>query len=160
MSLCWRMNREDKPVYMEGDKVVSLYVVAFEREGVKMAIVPKNPNEELWYHHIVRNFVLPWDDDLAAQPAIGAVVRKPKSEPKDIADIPPSNPNDPIDSESSPEHLLRKKAGKRKQTDAESEGQPVKKVQRKKITRKGKLDAFTANPLLGRCSSLFTFYAH
>ncbi|KAJ0837672.1 hypothetical protein HanRHA438_Chr16g0780731 [Helianthus annuus] len=32
--------------------------------------------------------------------------------------------------------------GKRKQTDAEAEGQPSKKVQRKKITRKGNLDAF------------------
>ncbi|KAJ0716010.1 hypothetical protein HanPI659440_Chr13g0507961 [Helianthus annuus] len=85
------------------------------------------------------------------------VVRKPKPEPRDTADIPSSNPDDPIDLESSPEHLLRKKAGKRKQTDAEAEGQLVKKVQRKKITRRGNLDAFTANPLLGKCSSLFTF---
>ncbi|KAJ0752745.1 hypothetical protein HanPI659440_Chr09g0327821 [Helianthus annuus] len=45
MTLCWRMNREDKPVYMEGDKVVSLYVVAFEREGGKMATIPKKPDE-------------------------------------------------------------------------------------------------------------------
>ncbi|MFS8034779.1 hypothetical protein Hanom_Chr17g01585211 [Helianthus anomalus] len=43
-----------------------------------------------------------------------AVVRKPKPEPRDTADIPPSNPDDPIDLESSHEHLLRKKAGKRK----------------------------------------------
>ncbi|MFS7913255.1 hypothetical protein Hanom_Chr02g00139701 [Helianthus anomalus] len=191
MSLCWRMNREDKPVYMEGDKgkiwglpgllpflalcwlcffflnlsslpsfaVVSLYVVAFEREGGKMATIPKKPDEELWYHRIARNFVFPRDEDLTAQPSssVGmrrssdswcdyvvvsdslglapAVVRRPKSEPRDTADIPPSNPDDPIDLDSSPKRLLRKKAGKGKQTDAEVEGPPVKKVQRKKIAR-------------------------
>ncbi|MFS7905769.1 hypothetical protein Hanom_Chr01g00051551 [Helianthus anomalus] len=59
MSLNWRMNREDKPMYMEGDKIVSLYVVAFEREGGRMATVAKKPDEELWYHRVVRNFVLP-----------------------------------------------------------------------------------------------------
>ncbi|KAM0071882.1 hypothetical protein Hdeb2414_s0001g00030301 [Helianthus debilis subsp. tardiflorus] len=129
------MNREEKPVYMEGDKIFSLYVVAFEREGGKMATIPKKPDEEVWYHRIVRNFVLPRDNDLAAQPATGAVVRRPKPEPIDTADIPPSNPDDPIDLESSPEHLLRKKAGKRKQADVEAEGQPEKKIRRKKITR-------------------------
>ncbi|MFS7987092.1 hypothetical protein Hanom_Chr11g01018311 [Helianthus anomalus] len=41
MSLRWRMNREDKPVYTKDGKVVSLYVVAFEREGGKMATIPK-----------------------------------------------------------------------------------------------------------------------
>ncbi|MFS7984965.1 hypothetical protein Hanom_Chr11g00992841 [Helianthus anomalus] len=74
--------------------------------------------------------------------APAVVVRKPKHEPKDTADVPPSNPDDPIDLESSPEHLVRKKTGKRKQADAEAEGQPAKKVQRKKIIRKGNLDAF------------------
>ncbi|KAJ0858820.1 hypothetical protein HanRHA438_Chr13g0605491 [Helianthus annuus] len=64
MRLNWRMNQEDKPVYMEGDKVVSLYVVAFEREGGEMATIAKKTDEELWYHRTVRNFVLPWDDDL------------------------------------------------------------------------------------------------
>ncbi|KAJ0700795.1 hypothetical protein HanOQP8_Chr10g0372161 [Helianthus annuus] len=74
MSLNRRMNREEKPVYMEGDKIVSLYVVAFEREGGKMATVAKKPDEELWYHRIVRNFVLSRDDDLVAQPAADAVI--------------------------------------------------------------------------------------
>ncbi|MFS7906686.1 hypothetical protein Hanom_Chr01g00062161 [Helianthus anomalus] len=60
MSLNWRMNREDKPMYMEGDKCG------------KMSTVAKGPNEELWYHRIMRNFVLPRDDDLAAQPVAGA----------------------------------------------------------------------------------------
>ncbi|KAJ0456219.1 hypothetical protein HanIR_Chr15g0759921 [Helianthus annuus] len=228
MSLNWRMNREEKPMYMEGDKIVSLYVVAFEREGGKMATIPKKPDEEFWYHRIVRNFVLPWDDDLTAQPAAGAVgeqsnlgigpekkrraptataapkksdaekaqssktknlggekkgmrhssdswydyvvvsdsleglapavMRKPKPEPRYTADIPPSNPDDPIDLESSPEHLLRKKAGKRKQADVDAEGQPKKKVRRKKITRRGNLDAFIAKPVLDRYFSLFSSY--
>ncbi|XP_022023665.1 uncharacterized protein LOC110923918 [Helianthus annuus] len=189
MSLNWRMNREEEPAYME---VVSLHVVAFERKGGKMATVAKKPDKELWYHRILRNFVLPRDDDLAAQPAAGAgelsnlgigpekkrrvptttttpkksdaekaqpskaksvggekkVMRRPKSEPKDAADIPPSNLDDPIDLESSPEHLLRKKTGKRKQVDVEAEGQPEKKARRKKITRRGNLDAFIAKPVL------------
>ncbi|KAM0055586.1 hypothetical protein Hdeb2414_s0006g00207911 [Helianthus debilis subsp. tardiflorus] len=55
MSLCWWMNREDKAVYMDDGKVVSLYVVAFEREGGKMATVPKRVDEELWYLQIVKN---------------------------------------------------------------------------------------------------------
>ncbi|KAJ0480236.1 hypothetical protein HanIR_Chr13g0629261 [Helianthus annuus] len=69
-------------------------------------------------------------------------IRRPKSEPKDSADIPPSNPDDPIDLESSPEHLVQRGASKRKQTDTNAEDQPPKKIQRKKITRRGNLDAF------------------
>ncbi|KAF5773922.1 hypothetical protein HanXRQr2_Chr13g0594261 [Helianthus annuus] len=69
-------------------------------------------------------------------------VRELKPEPRDSADIPPSNPSDPIDLDSSPEHLVHRKAGKRKQADTDAEGQPPKKVQRKKITRKGNLDSF------------------
>ncbi|KAM0055252.1 hypothetical protein Hdeb2414_s0006g00203961 [Helianthus debilis subsp. tardiflorus] len=72
MSLCWRMNRADKPVYMEDGKVVSLYVVALEREGKKMATFPKKADEELWYLRIVKNFVLPRDEESAAQPPPGA----------------------------------------------------------------------------------------
>ncbi|MFS7962893.1 hypothetical protein Hanom_Chr08g00731851 [Helianthus anomalus] len=160
------MNREDKPVYMEDGKIVSLYVVAFKIEGGKMANIPKKPDKELWYHRIVKNFVLPRDADSVAQPTAGAekkgmrhsseslcdyvvvsnsfeglapaVMRKPKLEPKDAADIPPSNPEDPIDLESTPEHLFRKKEGKRKQIGADADGQPAKKVQ-KKITRRGYL---------------------
>ncbi|KAJ0734464.1 hypothetical protein HanPI659440_Chr11g0420401 [Helianthus annuus] len=40
MSLFWRMDQEDKPVYMEDGKIVSLYVVAYERDHRKMATVP------------------------------------------------------------------------------------------------------------------------
>ncbi|KAJ0814659.1 hypothetical protein HanPSC8_Chr17g0788401 [Helianthus annuus] len=79
------------------------------------------------------------------------VMRRPNQEPKDAADIPPSNPDDLINLESSPENLLRKKAGKRKQADVEAEGQPEKKVRRKKITRRGNLDAFISKPVFGRC---------
>ncbi|KAM0024744.1 hypothetical protein Hdeb2414_s0022g00619251 [Helianthus debilis subsp. tardiflorus] len=53
MILNWRMDREDRLVYTEDGKVVSLYVVAFEREGGKMATIAKKPDEELWYHRIV-----------------------------------------------------------------------------------------------------------
>ncbi|MFS8003888.1 hypothetical protein Hanom_Chr13g01219141 [Helianthus anomalus] len=173
-SLNWRMDREDKPVYTEDGKVVALYVVTFEREDGKMATIAKTYDEELWYHRIMKNFVLLRDADLSAQPTAGvgpekrkrvptasvapkkneadkaqtskaknvgvekkgthhssdsccdyvvvpesleglapAVIRRPKSEPKDTADIPPSNPHDPIDLESSPERLVRKKSRKK-----------------------------------------------
>ncbi|KAM0011859.1 hypothetical protein Hdeb2414_s0059g00760861 [Helianthus debilis subsp. tardiflorus] len=167
MSLNWKMNREEKPVYMEDGKIVSLYVVAFERDGGKMTTLPKKPDEELWYHRIVKNFALrgimiclrdlllvlkrcaptttvalkksdaekaqpskvknvggekkgmrhssdSWCDYVVVSDSLEglapAVIRKPKPEPKDTADIPPSNPDDPIDLESSPERLVRKKA--------------------------------------------------
>ncbi|KAJ0576052.1 hypothetical protein HanOQP8_Chr05g0182301 [Helianthus annuus] len=47
MSLHWKMNREDKPVYMEDDRIVSLYVVAYKREKGKMTTIPKSAGEEL-----------------------------------------------------------------------------------------------------------------
>ncbi|MFS7979460.1 hypothetical protein Hanom_Chr10g00927571 [Helianthus anomalus] len=151
MSLCWRMNREDKPVYTEDGKGKVWGFLTLFRKCGKMATVPKKADEELWYLQIVKNFVLPRDEELAAQPplALGlalVIVKKPKAEPRDIADIPPSNPDDPIDLESSPEPLLTKKVGNRKQGDANAEGQPAKKVQRKKITRRGNLDAFISKP--------------
>ncbi|KAF5783832.1 hypothetical protein HanXRQr2_Chr11g0512401 [Helianthus annuus] len=132
-----------------------------------MDTIKKKHDEELWYLRIVKNFVLPQDVDLSAQPAAGAgelsnlgigpekkkratissvapkksdaektqpskaknaggekkgmrcssdswcdyvvvsdsleglapavTVRRPKPEPRDTADIPPSNPDDPID---------------------------------------------------------------
>ncbi|KAM0071050.1 hypothetical protein Hdeb2414_s0001g00020401 [Helianthus debilis subsp. tardiflorus] len=214
------MEWEDKPVYMEGDKtkiwdfLVSLYVVAYKRENGKMATIPMRADEELLYLQIVKNFVLPRDEDLAAQPSTGAgeltnlgigpekkkqrtfaavniapkktdaskaqsskakkgekkgtrhssdslcdyvvvsnsleglapvVAKKPKAEPRDPADI-HANPEDPIDLESSPEPLMKTKAGKRKQVKAEAEVQPAKKVQRRKIGKRGNLDAFIAKP--------------
>ncbi|KAM0008497.1 hypothetical protein Hdeb2414_s0113g00799051 [Helianthus debilis subsp. tardiflorus] len=211
MSLNWKMDRDDKPVYTEEGHVVSLYVVAYKREKGRMGTIKKKPDEELWHHRIVRNFALPRDAHLSAQPAAGigelsnlgigpekkkrattsnvapkksdaektqsskarnvgekkgirhssdnwcdyvvvsdtleglapaVTIRRPKPEPRDSADIPPSNPEDPIDLESSPEHLVQRGASKRKQSDAEAEGQPLKKVPRKKIARKGNLDAF------------------
>ncbi|KAJ0864259.1 hypothetical protein HanPSC8_Chr12g0539841 [Helianthus annuus] len=211
MSLNWKMDRDDKPVYTEGGHVVSLYVVAYKREGGRMGTIKKKPDEELWYHRIVRNFALPRDADLSEQPAAGVgelsnlgigpekkkrattsnvapkksdaektqsskaknvgekkgmrhssdnwcdyvvvsdtleslapavTIREPKPEPRDSADVPPSNPNEPIDLDSSLEHLVHRKAGKRKQADTDAEGQPPKKVQRKEITRRGNLDAF------------------
>ncbi|MFS7921048.1 hypothetical protein Hanom_Chr03g00232031 [Helianthus anomalus] len=202
MSLFWRMEREDKPIYMEDSKVVSLYVIAFERDGGSMATIPKRADAELWYLQIVKYFALPRDKDLAAQPPTGAgeltnlgigpekkkrapatniglnktdtakaqsskvknvkgekkgtrhssdswcdyVVVKPKAEPRDAADILASNADDPIDLESSPEPLLKTKVRKRKQAEVDAEAQPAKKVQKRKITRRGNLDAFIVKP--------------
>ncbi|KAM0002338.1 hypothetical protein Hdeb2414_s0331g00869761 [Helianthus debilis subsp. tardiflorus] len=180
------MEREDKPVYMEGDN-----------KGGEMATIPKNTDEELWYLRIVKNFALPRDEDLSAKPPSGAgeltnlgigpekkrrtpavnislkkndttnaqsskvknvkgekkgtrhssdswcdyvmvsdsleglapvVVEKPKAKPRDAADIPASNADDSIDLESSPEPLLKTKAGKRKQAEIDAKAQPAKKV--------------------------------
>ncbi|KAM0010700.1 hypothetical protein Hdeb2414_s0070g00772311 [Helianthus debilis subsp. tardiflorus] len=77
-------------------------------------------------------------------------VRELKPEPRDPTDIPPSNLSDPIDLDSSPKHLVRRKIGKRKQAETEAEGQPPRKVQRKKITRKGNLDFFISESV-GKC---------
>ncbi|KAJ0702453.1 hypothetical protein HanPI659440_Chr14g0529691 [Helianthus annuus] len=223
MSLNWKMDRDDKPVYTEDGHVVSLYVAAFKREGGKMGTIKKKPDEELWYHRIVGNFARPRDADLSVQPTAGAgellnlgigpekkkrvvssvpapkkggaekaqssktknvgekkgmrhssdsrcdyvvvsdslegltpavSVREPKPEPKDSADLPPSNPSDPIDLDSSPEHLVHRKTGKRKQADVDTEGQPPKKVQRKKIIRKGNLDSFISESVEVPVSSI------
>ncbi|KAJ0494915.1 hypothetical protein HanIR_Chr12g0602931 [Helianthus annuus] len=77
---------------------------------------------------------------------VPVVVRKPKAELRDVADIPASNADDPIDLESSPEPFLRTKTGKIKQAEVDAEAQPAKKVQKRKITRRGYLDAFIAKP--------------
>ncbi|KAJ0715831.1 hypothetical protein HanPI659440_Chr13g0505921 [Helianthus annuus] len=69
MSLHWRADRHDKPVYVEDDKIVALYIVAYKRENGKMKTVQKGANEEPWYHQIVKNFALPKDADLNAQPS-------------------------------------------------------------------------------------------
>ncbi|KAM0063354.1 hypothetical protein Hdeb2414_s0003g00089961 [Helianthus debilis subsp. tardiflorus] len=121
MRLFWRMDREDKPVYMEDGKgKLSLYTLLHLRERVerwplfrkglmrsfsiyklliilffrKMKIWPRNPQMALGLAPVV--------------------VKKPKAEPRDAADVPVSTPNDPIDLESSPERLLKTRAGKRK----------------------------------------------
>ncbi|KAJ0715357.1 hypothetical protein HanPI659440_Chr13g0500181 [Helianthus annuus] len=69
MSLHWKVERHDKPVYVEDDKIVALYVMAYKRENGKMITVQKGANEETWYHQIVMNFALPKDVDLNAQPS-------------------------------------------------------------------------------------------
>ncbi|KAJ0484677.1 hypothetical protein HanRHA438_Chr14g0640461 [Helianthus annuus] len=69
MSLHWKADRHDKPVYVEVDKFVALYVVAFKRENGKMSTIQKGADEETWYHRIVKNFALPKDADLNAQPS-------------------------------------------------------------------------------------------
>ncbi|KAM0009820.1 hypothetical protein Hdeb2414_s0085g00783031 [Helianthus debilis subsp. tardiflorus] len=207
MSLHWKAEPHDKPVYVEDDNIVALYVVAYKRENGKMTTIQKGANEETWYHHIVKNFALSKDVDLNAQPStdIGELMnlgvgpefktkkrrpvattiskkidvpkadirkeetkkgtrlvsepwcdyvvvsdtleglapvamKKPKPEPRDTADIPRSNPKDPIDVESSPKPLVRTKAVKRNQPEGEAAAQPAKKITRKKISKKD-LDA-------------------
>ncbi|KAJ0623109.1 hypothetical protein HanIR_Chr01g0028161 [Helianthus annuus] len=71
MSLHWKMDHEDKPMYMKDDRIVSLYVVAYKREKGKMTTIPKGAGEELWFQQIIRNFARPRDEDLAAQPSTG-----------------------------------------------------------------------------------------
>ncbi|MFS7905958.1 hypothetical protein Hanom_Chr01g00053791 [Helianthus anomalus] len=67
-----------------------------------------------------KNFAFPQDEDLFAQPPTGAVVKKPKAESRDTADIPASNLDDPIDLELTPEPLVKMKTGKRKQAEVEA----------------------------------------
>ncbi|MFS7889167.1 hypothetical protein Hanom_Chr00s000003g01603791 [Helianthus anomalus] len=165
MSIFWRMEREEKPVYMED--VVSLYIVAFEREGGSMATIPKKADEELWYIRILTNLgigpekkrrtpaanvALKKTDTAKAQWSKAKNVKerrkKPKAVPRDAADISASNADNPIDLESSPEPLLKTKAGKRKQVEVDAEAQPAKKVQIRKINRRGNLAAFIVKPHL------------
>ncbi|KAM0010203.1 hypothetical protein Hdeb2414_s0079g00779251 [Helianthus debilis subsp. tardiflorus] len=127
-------------IYFFSFSAVNLYVVAYKRERGKMSTIKKGANEDPWYYQIVRNFALPKDVDLGAQPTTSAglapvAVRKPKAEPRDTADIPASNPDDPIDLESSPEPLRGTKAVKRK-PESEAVAQPTKKIIRKNISKR------------------------
>ncbi|MFS7972186.1 hypothetical protein Hanom_Chr09g00841751 [Helianthus anomalus] len=165
------MEREDKPVYTEDGKGkdwgLALSVPSslsaflfFELAPLPLQLfhcmlLRLREKEERWLPLLkslsMRHSFDSWCDYVVASDSLEglapAVIRRPKPEPKDTADIPPSNPHDPIDLESSPKRLVRKKAGKRKEIDAEAEGQPTKKVQRKKITRRGNLDAFISEPV-------------
>ncbi|KAF5813603.1 hypothetical protein HanRHA438_Chr03g0111631 [Helianthus annuus] len=98
----------------------------------------------------------PWCDYVVVSDTLEGlapvVVRKPKAEPRDTADIPVSNADDPTDLESCPEPLLRTKAVKRKQLEGEAATQPAKKITRKKIGKKGNLDALAAKLSPEACS--------
>ncbi|KAF5805000.1 hypothetical protein HanXRQr2_Chr05g0203781 [Helianthus annuus] len=209
MRLHWKMDRQNKLMYMEDDKIVALYVMAYKRECGKMSTVKKGANEDPLYYQIARNFVLPRDVDLSIGPesrkkkrvpiATAApkkletlkadvlreekkkgtrlvsdpwcdyvvvsdtlqglapvAVRKPKAEPRDTADIPASNPDDPINLESSPEPLRRTKAVKRK-PESEAVAQPAKKLTWKKIIKKGNLDTLATKLSPGECLLDFCF---
>ncbi|KAJ0561205.1 hypothetical protein HanHA300_Chr06g0220221 [Helianthus annuus] len=184
---------------------VALYIVAYKKEKGKMTTVQLGANAETWYRQIVKNFALPKDADLNAQPSanvgvgseskkkkrgpvastvskktdapkadipkeekkkgtlpvsdswsdyvvvsdsleglVPVAVKHPKAEPQDTASIPTSNPDNPIDLESSPEPLVRTKEVKRKKPEGEAAAQPTKKILKKKINKKGNLDAFSA----------------
>ncbi|MFS7919125.1 hypothetical protein Hanom_Chr03g00209171 [Helianthus anomalus] len=74
----------------------------------------------------------PWCDYIVVSDTLEGLapvdVRKQKLEPRDTADNPVPNPDDPIDLESSPEPLLRTKVVKRKQPEGGAAAQPVKKI--------------------------------
>ncbi|MFS7899663.1 hypothetical protein Hanom_Chr10g00939311 [Helianthus anomalus] len=151
MSLNWRMNSEEKLVYMEDGKT------KIWREGGKMATIPKKADEELWYLRIVKNFVLPRDEDLTTQPETGAGelsnlgIGPEKKKRAPAATVAPKKERSGENSTFQSQKCGRgEESGKEKKTDAEAEGQAVKKVQKKKITRRGNLDAFIAKPVLGR----------
>ncbi|KAJ0780963.1 hypothetical protein HanPI659440_Chr06g0243821 [Helianthus annuus] len=199
---------------------VALYIVAYKKEKGKMTTVQLGANAETWYRQIVKNFALPKDADLNAQPAanvgvgseskkkkrgpvastvskktdapkadipkeekkkgtlpvsdswsdyvvvsdsleglVPVAVKHPKAEPQDTASIPTSNPDNPIDLESSPEPLVRTKEVKRKKPEGEAAAQPTKKILKKKINKKGNLDAFSAKLSPGECPfPSFRFY--
>ncbi|KAM0064223.1 hypothetical protein Hdeb2414_s0003g00100371 [Helianthus debilis subsp. tardiflorus] len=212
MSLYWRADRRDKPVYVEDKTMV------YKREKGKKTTVQLGADEEPWYHHMVKNFALPQDAELEAPPStdVGELInfgvgpeskkkkrgpvistapkktdmpkanvpkeekkkgmrlvsdswcdyvvvsdsleglapvamKQPKKEPRDTADILVSNPNDPIDVESSPEPLVRTKAVKRKKPEGEAAAQPAKKISRKMISMKRNLYAFAAKLSPGQC---------
>ncbi|KAJ0495255.1 hypothetical protein HanIR_Chr12g0606861 [Helianthus annuus] len=119
----------------------------------------------------MKNFALPKDADLNAQPStdVGTpvastiskktdapkadilkeekkkVVKQPKAEPRETADIPPSNPEEPIDLESSLEPLVRTKVVKRKKPEGEAAAQPATKILRKKLARRAILTPWLRN---------------
>ncbi|MFS7985904.1 hypothetical protein Hanom_Chr11g01004161 [Helianthus anomalus] len=146
MSLHWKMDREDKSVYMEDDRSKIWDSPTFLFSKGKMTTIPKGAGEELKKRVPAliiapkktnapkaqsskaknvreekkgkRRFTDSWCDYIVVSNILEGlapvVLRKQKVEPRDTADIPTSNPNDPIDLESSPEPLLRTKAVKRK----------------------------------------------
>ncbi|MFS7986858.1 hypothetical protein Hanom_Chr11g01015201 [Helianthus anomalus] len=159
MSLHWKAERHDKPVYVEDDKS-ELTNLGLGPESKKKKRVPATtvaPNkfdtlkadvlkdEKKKGTHLVSD---PWCDYIVVSDTLEGLapvaVWKPKPEPRDTTDIPVANLEDPIDVESSPEPLLRIKAVKRKQPESEATAQPTKKITRKRISKKGNLDAFVA----------------
>ncbi|KAJ0618512.1 hypothetical protein HanHA89_Chr02g0054221 [Helianthus annuus] len=171
MSLFWKAVHHDKLVYIEDKTNVTLYIVAYQREKGKMTTFQLDAGDKPWYHQMVKNFTLPKDTDLEAQSSADVdkkkgtrlvsnswcdyivvsnsleglahvAVKQPKVEPRDTADIPESNRDDPIDVESSPETLVRTRAVKRKKPEGGAPTQPVKKITRRNIGKKGNLDAF------------------
>ncbi|MFS7997451.1 hypothetical protein Hanom_Chr12g01141961 [Helianthus anomalus] len=159
MSLFWRMEREDKPVYMEGDTTVNIALKKTDTAKSQSSKVKNVKGEKKGTRHSSDS----WCDYVVVSDSLEGLVpvvgRKPKAEPRDIADIPALNPEYPIDLELSPEPLLKTKAGKRKHVEIEAEAQPAKKVQRRKINKRGNLDAFIVKPPPGDYLFIFTFYA-
>ncbi|MFS8019858.1 hypothetical protein Hanom_Chr15g01408611 [Helianthus anomalus] len=164
ISLHWKMDREDKLVYMEDDKSeLTNLGIGPEKKKKRVPVVTiapkktdapkaqsskaKNVREE---KKGTRRFSYSWCDYIVvtdtSEGLAPVVLRKSKAEPWDTEDIPASNPDDPIDLESSPEPLLRTKVVKRNHIEVEAAAQPAKKVPKRKIGKRGNLDAFITKP--------------
>ncbi|MFS7921679.1 hypothetical protein Hanom_Chr03g00239791 [Helianthus anomalus] len=96
----------------------------------------------------VRPFLKPRCDYVVVSDTLeglaSVVVKKPKPEPEDTTDIPASNPDEPIDLDSSPEPLVRTKVVNGSTLKLKLRRSPAKKVPRRKIGKKGNRDAFVA----------------
>ncbi|KAJ0500705.1 hypothetical protein HanRHA438_Chr11g0491891 [Helianthus annuus] len=131
MSFHWKADHHDKPVYVEDDKS-SIGPEKKKRHAPAATAAPKKVDAP--------KVKVPKEENKA--------ISKPKPEPRDTADIPVQNPDDPIDLYSSPEPLLRTKAVKRKQSEGGAMAQPVKKIGRKKIGKKAILMLLFPSSLL------------
>ncbi|KAJ0727096.1 hypothetical protein HanPI659440_Chr12g0477971 [Helianthus annuus] len=103
----------------------------------------------------------PWCDYVVVsntlEGLVPVVVKQPKAEPRETADIPPSNPEEPIDLESSLEPLVRTKVVKRKKPEGEAAAQPATKILRKKLARRAILTPWLRNfPLVKKTMEVET----
>ncbi|KAF5758730.1 hypothetical protein HanXRQr2_Chr16g0732671 [Helianthus annuus] len=146
MSLHWKMDREDKAVYMEDDRseLINLSIGPEKKKPVPVVTAAPKAQVSKGERKGTCRFSESWCDYIVVSDTLEGLapvaLRKPKAKPRDTTDIPVSNPDDPIDLESSQEPLLRTKAVKRK-TEGEAAAHPAKKIIRKKISKKGNLDA-------------------
>ncbi|KAJ0576073.1 hypothetical protein HanIR_Chr05g0220001 [Helianthus annuus] len=165
MRLHWKMDHQNKLMYMEDDKSIGPESRKKKRAPIATAAPKKLETlkadvlreEKKKGTRLVSD---PWCDYVVVSDTLQGLapvaVRKPKAEPRDTADIPAPNPDDPIDLESSPEPLRRTKALKRK-PESEAVAQPAKKLTWKKIIKKGNLDTLATKLSPGECLLDFCF---
>ncbi|MFS8018283.1 hypothetical protein Hanom_Chr15g01390251 [Helianthus anomalus] len=139
MCLHWKADCHDKPVYVEDDKTDAPKADILKEEKKKGT----HPVFDSWCDYVVVS------DSLEGLAPV--FVKYPKAEPQDTVDIPPSNPEEPIDLESSPEPLVWTKAIKRKKPECEAATQPAKKILRKMISKRGNLNALATKLSPSKC---------